>query len=434
MGGWRARARSPFAVALALVGLLALGLRMVVVWKARRIGVPADRWGDSGNYMAIGYDWAHRKAQTNFYWPPGYPLFLALVVGVREVTGSIGSVRLWIGTAQAVLATVEVVVVGVVVRRLTDRLGAPRVAGILAALVLAVWPGQVIGVAQVMSEGSFTPLLVVTVALLFWDDRPSLARLRIAGVLLAALWMTRASALPAVAVIILVASVPVVGSPAGRLWHRIDLARCRALAAAFGLAALPWYSHLVLSDVTLFPPDTSGFNLCVGNHDGATGRADAAATDACDPSRPGESALDTQKRQQAQAVRWMLGHPGREAGLVVARFAATMQPADHYEMDYYPEPGEYRLPISEHRTMQVDGPWWILMSRLAVLGLVAGVAALGWRFARVALCGAAMLIGPLLTTGNARYHDPLVPFLVICLGVLASVVMWAAGRAWRRFG
>ncbi len=124
-------------LAIAIV-LLAFGLRLA--WALYSKADPTDgRFDDSMSYhlMAIGIgDNLHYvnpfTGLPTAAWPPGYPTFLA---GIYSLIGvSVEGARI----AQAVLGALTVGAVYVLGRQLFD-----RAAALLAALLLAVMPGQI---------------------------------------------------------------------------------------------------------------------------------------------------------------------------------------------------------------------------------------------------------------------------------------------------
>src|SRR6185503_13338871 len=104
----------------------------------------------------VGVDWA-----PTAHWPPGYPLLLA---GVYWLFGpSLLAAKL----ANAVLATVAVVLT----YRIGCELGRPRV-GLVAAAILALFPGDILFSPTILSETLFGTLFSASLWLfLRWTNR-----------------------------------------------------------------------------------------------------------------------------------------------------------------------------------------------------------------------------------------------------------------------
>jgi len=232
---------------------------------------------------------------------PGYPAFLALAGGGREVTAAVpGSVKL----VQAFIGALGVVLIGVTAGRLAGR----RAAG-AAALLAAIYPPLVWVSAYAWSEALFWPIglataLAVTAAL----ERPdgNLRWAALAGLASGLATLVRAAMLPFV---VLVAAWFVLGR------------RRPALAAVFIAGALacigPWtvrnYVHdgrfvLVASD--------GGVTFWTGNHPRARGEGDLAANpdlkreaNALRAAHPDLTEEQMEPIYYREALGWMRQHP-----------------------------------------------------------------------------------------------------------------------------
>ncbi len=406
---------------LTLIAIVGLALRLYVVWRARVVLAPAGDAYDSPVYIALGYTWRNGSAldldaPAAWYFPPGYPLFLGAIITVRDLLGGIGGLRVWVGAVQSVLAAGAIVVIGLLSRRIASGPRAGRWLGAFAALILAFWPGQVISSAVIMSEGVFTPLFVFGMALLLWDDEREPARLAVAGAVFGYLLTTRYSAIPLVAV-----AVAVVASRGDR--GRPGRARAASVGVAWFLASLmvflsPWLAFHAYTTGRLVPHESGAFNLCSGNHEGATGHFEPREP-RCDPSRRSYEQIGEDAR------RWIMANLDQQPRLVSVRLADVFGAGDDYALAAYPSPASYELPMDGARVARAINTWWHVSRWLALAGLLVGIAICDNRFRWMAALSMALLLGPLMTTGTPRYHDPLVPFMAVCI---ASIPV-AAGRS-----
>jgi 4-amino-4-deoxy-L-arabinose transferase-like glycosyltransferase len=131
----------------------AFAVRLAFVFAYGPVAPPVD-WGDDSRYDAIAYKLVTEHRYDNTWYPPGYPLFLA---GVYYLFG-----RSWL-----VLRILQAAV-GAAACAVTCRLGTwrfSRRAGILAGLILAVYPGHVYWSWRLMGESLYMLLLVLGVLL-----------------------------------------------------------------------------------------------------------------------------------------------------------------------------------------------------------------------------------------------------------------------------
>lgn len=411
--------------ALALIAAVGLALRLYVVWLARDVPAPPGREFDSPWYITLGHSWRAGKAPDIWYFPPGYPFFLGLVLAVRDLFGGVGGLRVWVGTIQSVLAAGTAVAIGLLGRRLAPSPRAGRWIGALSALVYSLWPSQVLSAATIMSEGLFTPMLVLGLAVLLWEVDPSPVRLGVAGVIFGHLLVTRYSALPMLAVALGAVALGCGRAPGAR--HAVGGAAravaCFALPLALYLA--PWLALHRHGTGTWVPRDSGEFNLCAGNHEGATGSFDLHEP-RCDPARV------SYEQMGRDARRWILANLDEQPRLVRVRAGDVFDAGDDHALSAYPSPAGYDLPLDRSTATDLANRWWVPARWLALAGLVVGIPWWGRRLRVMALLTSALLVGPLTTTGTARYHEPLVPFMAICIAGLpvacARAARWARAR------
>lgn len=195
------------------------------------------------------------------FMPPLYPLLVALVQLV--VDGDL---------VGRVLQGLNLLLAGVLIHavaRLTRALAQSHLAGLLAGLLVAGYPTLVYSATQVSASNLYLPLEVALLGLLLRAATGlSPARALLLGLGLGVLALLRAEA---------VALVPLL---AVWLWRSAPAPRGRRkvllLTSMVLVAALPPLAWMVNSSARLGAPVTSvsttaGYNLWIGNHEGATG-------------------------------------------------------------------------------------------------------------------------------------------------------------------
>jgi len=223
--------RGAFA-ALLLVLLLAVVLR--AAWLTAFNVDPGDgREDDSRFYHGVaqalsdgrGYD-DPATGQTTAQWPPAYPATLAIayaVPGDNLLTGKAVNVG---------LALASIVLVYLLAGRLFGRR-----AGLLAALLLAVFPSYVFLSTLVFSENLFVPAVLLVVTLVAWwglsGAAPTALQSLIVGAAIGFTAMVRAEG------IWLVAPVGIAWLLASRRWQPA-LRNALFLAAGVAVLLTPW--------------------------------------------------------------------------------------------------------------------------------------------------------------------------------------------------
>lgn len=413
-GGERLRA-DPLLALLGVVAAVGLVLRLYIVWRARVVLAPAGDGYDSPTYIALGYSWRSGAAldldhPPAWYFPPGYPLFLGVIITIRDLVGGVGGLRVWAGVVQSLLAAGAIVGIGLLGRRMPTSARAGRWLGLLGALLFAVWPGQVISAAVIMSEGLFTPLFVLAMVLLLWDHKPSGIRLGVAGVVFGYLVITRYAAIPLLPVAI--AAVVFSASSVNDPFRLGSVIRRTALFVAPLTAFLaPWMVFHQYTAGSLVPAQSGAFNLCAGNHEGATGHFEPQLSD-CDPSSV------TASEMSGNARRWILANLDEQPRLLRVRFGDVFDHGDDHALAAYPSPARFEFPMDGAMLARVTDDWWGAACWLTVVGALLGLAFWEARFRWMMALSVVLLVGPLTTTGNPRYHDSLVPFMAICMGTV----------------
>ncbi|MEX0750835.1 MAG: glycosyltransferase family 39 protein, partial [Dehalococcoidia bacterium] len=142
--------------------VVALVLRVAWVIWIHPDPVLEGRFDDTAWYRVAAHYFANGDGYVNPYtgtptaaWPPGYPVFLGSVFvlfGEGVYQAAAANIALSLGT---------IVVVYAIALRLLD-----RPAAIIAAVALAVWPGQIYYTSLSLSEPLFTLLFSLAVLLL----------------------------------------------------------------------------------------------------------------------------------------------------------------------------------------------------------------------------------------------------------------------------
>lgn len=214
-----------------LGGLLLVGglLRLAFLFRAPAFFVG----GDSQTYLLPAWELA-RDGDWDLgnRRPPGYPLFLAAVIGLLgEDLRAVSFVQHLLGLA-TIAATYGL-----------GRLVASRAAGLLAGLAVALSGPLLIWEHYVMAEALFTALITGAALAVLGarrSGRPGLALL--AGALLALGWLTRPAALPIALLVplaLLGAQPRVSRESSGLPWRRVGVLSGLA-GLAFVLVAAPW--------------------------------------------------------------------------------------------------------------------------------------------------------------------------------------------------
>lgn len=357
---------------------------------------------------------------------PLYPYLLAFFPGVEQGTALLGA-----RTAQLVLGAITAALVALVSAR---RFG--LLAGWVSGLAMASFGPAMHYEAQIIVAGPMAFLLVAALALEPDERGPrSSARALGAGVLLGLAAALRATALlPAAALI-------------GVLLAR-RLTRAGALVGAGVLAAVLPFSlrNAVAGGEPVLLTASSGFNLWVGNHQGAPGIfAPPPGYDfASDPvGRAMAEAEQGRELSAAEASSWwralafdeVRAAPGAALARCATKLALTFHPGEIAQLgpDHFPP---YRREIWALRG-PLDGRMLLLAALLAPL--------LGWwasgrdglaRLAAPAAMAIAYGLTLVLFFVSGRFRAPLMPLACVLTGAslqaawaLAPPRRWAAAGA-----
>jgi 4-amino-4-deoxy-L-arabinose transferase-like glycosyltransferase len=244
--------------ALVAIVLLGLGLRVGEAWDGR---APVY---DAAAYAAIaanlergeGFSVGAEATQPSSNYSPGLPL---LVAGIHELSGGVHE-RL-ARVVLAVLGTLSVLFAYLLGRR-WRAVGA----GLVAALVVAVYPALLEYQGMLMSEPLAATLLSGAVLALFWAwDGEALARWLLPGALLGALTLVRPEYLGVAVLLALVVAIsewspggsPSVPSDSQARWRRA-LGGAAVLLAGLAVVVAPWTVRNAVALDRVVPVSTGG--------------------------------------------------------------------------------------------------------------------------------------------------------------------------------
>lgn len=394
--------------ALIAITLTALALRLAVVWSDRNMGVPFGARTDSGTYLRMAQQWSRGRPriageEANYYFTPGYPAFLGFLMRLRLYFGIEASVRVLAGLIQAFLGAWTVLLIGLLARK---RISAPT--GVLAALILAIWPGQVLGSTTLMTEPLFTPIIWTVATLFLWSSKPSRPQLWSVGFLLAAAMLVRPTAAP-----VLLCCLAITYLRGTQPWRRrLSNGGVLLLGAAYILG--PWFAVTTLTTGQPLLTTSTGFNFCLGNSDGANG---TFREKVCETPR-GQPSAEYDAHLRNEAFKWALSHPGEEFKLLGQRHKNVWSYGDEYFA--YQDSIDHNVPFTPKRVsqMEVSRGFWEKAVWLALMGLVAGLT-LCRGFRLMVVLAASMMVMTYITFGSSRFHDPVVPLMAVCIAILA---------------
>ena len=415
------------------VGALALvGLALRIGWVVYAAHTPHGLY-DPARYLRTATQIAKGKGyvepftgKPTAYYPPGYPWFLGVVAwGARHNPIVRDTVHL-AGYVQAVLGATTVAAVAVIGRRV-----ASAGAGIVAALLVALYPNLIFHSAALLSETLCIALLCASLAALWW--RPAgvpLARWQIAAfaVTFALGVMVRPISLPVLIVIV--------------VWHwfathdrRQVLVLAGASVAALAVVIGAWTIRNAVRMHAFIPMSTNtGDNLCIGHGPHATGgfRIDPECTGKRTilEGPRGEVAHDKEARSKA----WKeIGQSWTREPWLTWRRLDIMFEQDHdglqgvtsYQTDHW-------MPAATFNDWaQVGDDYGAAVVTLGIVGAAVLLARRrGHGVALVAITVVVIAV-PLAFFGDARFKVPAMPFVAVAAAVALEA---AAVGAWRLTG
>jgi 4-amino-4-deoxy-L-arabinose transferase-like glycosyltransferase len=408
------RARSSFAVRLAVVMMVAFAIRLayaLIVTRHFEYGIDAIWYQLQAGYVSNGVGYIDPTSffdgmpQFTANFPPLHPLLLALVAEAYDT-------ELAFQLAGCVVGTVTVGLVALLGRRV-----AGEHAGLLAAVLAAASPFLVAADLSLMAEGLYVALVVACVLAAYRAlDRPTPGRWILLGVLLGAAALTRSEGAFLAAILVL----PLVVELRARWSVRAGLA---ATALICCLAVMmPWFvrNERAMGEPVLL--STNSATLVAGAN--------------CDETYSGK-ALGSWEFECARSDRF--NELGELAYAETARSEAWTYAREHWTR--LPLVGSARVlrayglwnPVDQARVEEIESRWFPWQ----IAGWVVSVLLLPFAVAGFVLLarrpGLALwpLLAPIVTVtvtilagwGNQRFRLPAEPVLLIAAAV-ALEALW----------
>jgi 4-amino-4-deoxy-L-arabinose transferase-like glycosyltransferase len=372
--------------------------------------------------LADGKGYVNEAGQPTAYYPPGYPAVLGAVywlVGHRPVAGEVLNVVLGALTA------------GLVYWIGSRAFG--KTAGLLAALVFAVFPSHVLYASQLHSEVLFTAAYLLALGLLLAAPQPiRLGGRQVPFWLLAGLAIGVAGLIRPAALSLLVV-VPFAIKHRGAPWATV--ARGTLLVAlAAALVLTPWVVRNALKMGVPAISTNAGLDFWIGNHEGAPGLWSTAS-----PELFPRVSTDLQEQERHDYRRglelgWRFIREQPLDALTILPFKAYHLYTDDAEAVTTTETWGHTVFLTDggRRVLRglTDGFYYFVLAG-AVAGLLLPPAASQdrsrGRWLLLAALGSWTLVH-LIYFGEARFHLPVTPVMAV---LAAPLWVWAAAHAHR---
>jgi 4-amino-4-deoxy-L-arabinose transferase-like glycosyltransferase len=383
--------------------LLVVAALARIVWILLVPSQPVEDFAVYDRYavrLAEGAGYVSDTGEPTAYWPAGYPLFLSLVYRV-------------FGHSLAA-AKAAGIVLGLATVALTYLLGrhcsGERVARI-AAIIIALIPGQVVFSNLLATEVLFTPLLLASIylALRFYRRVPVFFMV---GAVAGAAALTRPLALvfPAVLLVFILLRR-----------ERVLAAAARFVLVSAGMLVV--LSHWLLRNYHVFGKfgiisTNGGFNFYAGNNPDATGayyiKSGSGLT--------GKSELERNTEGYSRGMRFIRENPDRFCILGLWKLYYTYG-SDLLSMDwsFYSVKNRDNLRVS---AVYVTQAAYLVAITAAIAGLCIWLRkrTSGLLLPALAICAWTLI--HFIYVGDSKYHYPIVPLLVF---FSATAVLRACG-------
>lgn len=419
-----------------LVAILLVALALRLIWVVAVQPDPrAGRFDDTIWYNATARAMADGGGYNNPFfdtptarWPVGYPILLSLVY---RLPGDDVAAARGLNVAASLIAVVAVYYLG---QRLWDR----RV-GLLAAAVLALFPGYLFFSTLVMTEIVFTALAVSVLALaLAWTmSGPAPPRLLVLlGVTLGVTTLVRPEGM------ILAGVLTLTWFAVSRSWRRTAV-HLALLLVGVAIVLGPWTARNIIQLRAPVVATTGlGGTLIQGHHADADGR----------PSLPIQTELEAKfadvefPEQEVrinnagirESISFAVRNPQRELSLIPKRFAYFIR-GDRGAIDWVQHPDGAILDQQSAgvatRTLSSTTAERLGMLADVYYYVAIGVALAGLPFILLRRRPEQLLlllpvlayvsIWSVLFVGESRYHIPLLPMLSLAAAVgVVSAIGW----------
>ncbi|MEA3002126.1 MAG: hypothetical protein QOH81_914 [Sphingomonadales bacterium] len=400
---------------------LALGLRLLLI-----LLFPQQPASDGAFYfdraagLAAGQGYSEGGIPTAF-WPVGYPALLAATMMLFG-TSLLGPMLLNLIASAAILW---------LILWFGRRVAGGELAARTAVLLYAVYPAHITYAGAVMSETSYTALVMAAFALLV-GGRRDLRLLILSGLVFGVATLVRPQTMmfPAGAIIALLLVC--------RDFRWRDAGKA-ALAVHLALAAavLPWSlrNERVLGHFVLVSTN-GGVSLLTGANDQATGDhfdwADGPLWRASGIPYDQRIArqVELDGRFKAMATTWIKAHPGRWAALGLKKMLFLWRKdSDGFWMLEYSYPAAGAVLVAAQWANQL---YYAGLLLLAAFCFAAAAPAVLRSRDEAALRLGLLLCMPLFSTllafaftGQVRYHYPAMPFVILAAGWTLSRILSA---------
>lgn len=413
-----------------IVGLTALALILRVA-AVTIIGPRGGVFNDSTFYIASATSLAsgHGYSINGFptaQWPPGYSAVLSVVFRVFWPSHYLAQLT------NAVIGALTVPVLFVLVRKLFTRRAA-----ILAAAVLAVFPGLILWADVEVAETLYTFVVVVVFALLAFLPRRWWAAV-VVGIAVGLATLVRGEGL-----LLLAAAVVVwwARRPREARWVP-TLAAVAIIPVVFALVLLPWGLRNSKAMGQFVPLSTnSSTTLWSGHNAHANGDQNYAGPDLLGglPRGGPQHELGEAKILRSEAIRYARTHPRRELELIPLKLL-NLARGDAYVMDWVNAGAVGQHPVATEwiNPLRVvsDAVFYPVLAA-TLLSIVLGGRRL-WRHPVMRGVAVVFLLSLVLYGfvyyGNYRYRVPLTPLLLLVSSPLLAALADLRGRLAPRSG
>ncbi len=375
---------------------------------------------DGGGYMRpISEDCPASDPCPFAYYPVGFP---ATVAGLKKAGDLVGYERdiISIKMMNGVFGAITVVMLYLLASRLLDRR-----AGVVAASLLAVFPGQIFYTGTILSESLFTMLLVASVLALSWRpwsrDGMPYPQLAVAGLILSAATMTRGITLVFPLLLLLI-------------WlfylhsKKRALLQTAVLFAGIAVLVAPWSARNIAQfDAFVGPSTNVGDDLCIGNFEGADGKFTLVGK--CfvtvDP-KPDKQEIARNREGVRIAIEDRLADPfgtpllvAKKAYWLLYKDDDGLWAAESYGNDWFSShPRREILSFAANAIYYATGV-------LVLFGMAAFALSKDLRHLFVLLTMLYVLAVPLAFFGDPRFHYPAIPFATAIAG---ATIVWLWDR------
>jgi 4-amino-4-deoxy-L-arabinose transferase-like glycosyltransferase len=396
--------------ALGLTGL-ALFLRVAFVLAVERQGFP---FNDTLFYNSVatalsegrGYMGLHGEATAQ--WPPGFPFLLSIVYRVTGPEPLSGELM------NAGLGALNVAALYALALRVFGRREA-----IVAALGLAILPGQILWTDVLLAETLYTLTLTVFFVLVAYLPRGPWTVV-VLGLAIGLAILIRGEG------ILLIPAVLAIWWPERPRRHL--LTRGVALVAVAALTVLPWTVRNTLAMDSFVPLSTnSSTTLWSGHNPGATGSQNYAPPQllARVPQSGKEREVEEGRLLRREALEYMVSHPGHELELIPLKLLNLMR-GDSWALEWVNNDREQTQAISDKWAsvlrVVADFGWYALLAATVAALATLGRELWGRRETRgvIALFAGSLVLYGFVYYGNYRYRVPLEPLMLLVSAPLVA--------------